>query len=426
MPKVSAAKTSFVNPANLSFTSTSEMSSPEPESQPGPSRKRPRTEQSSEERKEARAHRNRIAAQNSRDRRKAQFTYLEQRVAELEEENRQLRAGMGIPPAAPAPAPVFASPPAKSSSDEARERENEELKERIRTLEKGWDAVVKALAAQGLPTGVAPSSHTDSVSSSSPSVSTPSTVTTSSPSPSTTFSSSTSASLPSIVTLSSTQPSESSEANSRHLAAGVPLFDPYRDSIPATSSLEAISGSQDASPVDDATMESLFHEIISESESSPAPQAHSELASSLTKGHSNPGLSQSKDPLSKTVAAHTATAIKEEMTSEALEGDRRMSVSGMSLGRSSGSSAVGVSETGSMETDELSLSLSYDHLENDMMDLGNYIGESVSSSETSVAWSDIGTALEAFLDTLPGTQDLTDSNLPSGLWETLEGRVGLV
>jgi X box-binding protein 1 len=38
--------------------------------------------------------------------------------------------------------------------DKARERENEELRERIKTLEKGWDAVVKALAAQGLPTGI--------------------------------------------------------------------------------------------------------------------------------------------------------------------------------------------------------------------------------------------------------------------------------
>ncbi|KAF7321719.1 BZIP domain-containing protein [Mycena kentingensis (nom. inval.)] len=113
------------------------MSSPADSSEPGPSRKRQRTAASSEERKEARAHRNRIAAQNSRDRRKAQFSHLERRVAELEEENRQLRAGLVAPPPAP-------------QSD--RDRENEELRERIRTLEKGWDAVMKALAAQGLPT----------------------------------------------------------------------------------------------------------------------------------------------------------------------------------------------------------------------------------------------------------------------------------
>ncbi|KIK69070.1 hypothetical protein GYMLUDRAFT_67772 [Collybiopsis luxurians FD-317 M1] len=198
--------------------------SPEPESQPGPSRKRPRSEISSEERKEARAHRNRIAAQNSRDRRKAQFTYLERRVAELEEENRQLRAGMGISPLVSSPAPVLSSSlPTKSSSDEARDRENEELKERIRTLEKGWDAVVKALAAQGLPTGITPSSsHTESLPPPSPvSVSTPTSVSiSSSPSSSSTFSAPSSTSIPSNVTLSSPALSESSESSqsTRHLA----------------------------------------------------------------------------------------------------------------------------------------------------------------------------------------------------------------
>ncbi len=123
-----AMSSSFVNPSSISES--------------GPSRKRPRSDVSSEERKEARAHRNRIAAQNSRDRRKAQFCQLERRVQELEEENRQLRAGFGL-----AQAPT----PSKSPEEAARDRENEELKERIKTLEKGWDAVVKALAAQGLP-----------------------------------------------------------------------------------------------------------------------------------------------------------------------------------------------------------------------------------------------------------------------------------
>ncbi|KAK0462645.1 uncharacterized protein EV420DRAFT_1201138 [Desarmillaria tabescens] len=127
-----------VNPSALSS-----QSSPAPEA--GPSRKRPRSEISSEERKEARAHRNRIAAQNSRDRRKAQFSYLERRVAELEEENRQLRVGM---------APGHSLADEQRAADKARERENEELRERIKTLEKGWDAVVKALAANGVPTGL--------------------------------------------------------------------------------------------------------------------------------------------------------------------------------------------------------------------------------------------------------------------------------
>ena len=116
---------SFIDPNTLSIPGSPE---------PGPSRKRPRSEMSAEERKEASAHRNRIAAQHSRDRRKAQFSYLERRVAELEEENRQLKAGLGL----------------------NKDRENEELRERIKTLEQGWDAVVKALAAQGLSTGVLP------------------------------------------------------------------------------------------------------------------------------------------------------------------------------------------------------------------------------------------------------------------------------
>ncbi|KIM45492.1 hypothetical protein M413DRAFT_341828 [Hebeloma cylindrosporum] len=160
-----------------------------------PSRKRARTSSSSndtpstaesattkptslsEQRKEARAHRNRIAAQNSRDRRKAQFTYLERRVAELEEENRILRAAAHLAssaaavPGGPAhvvPAPLIPSSAvfhaaataattstheeqARAERERERERENEALKERIRTLEEGWGAVVKALAAQGVP-----------------------------------------------------------------------------------------------------------------------------------------------------------------------------------------------------------------------------------------------------------------------------------
>lgn len=142
-----------VNPTLLSSSSfpspsSSCASSPAPSIE-GPPRKRPRSDLSSEERKEARAHRNRIAAQNSRDRRKAHYSHLEQRIAELEEENRRLRAGQGEPPA-----PARRSADEERERDRARERENEELRERIKTLEKGWNAVVKALAAQGLPTGI--------------------------------------------------------------------------------------------------------------------------------------------------------------------------------------------------------------------------------------------------------------------------------
>ncbi|KAH6906385.1 hypothetical protein BKA70DRAFT_1287394 [Coprinopsis sp. MPI-PUGE-AT-0042] len=165
----------------MSFT-TAHSPSPSCES-PSPS------EMSSEERKEARAHRNRIAAQNSRDRRKAQFGWLERRVAELEEENRRLRAGLPTAPPPPsyvpapglhipllshvAPAmvpspqviPVLSAEDAQRAvQDRERERENEELKERIRTLERGWDAVVKALQQQA-PSPVQPSPSSPSTSS---------------------------------------------------------------------------------------------------------------------------------------------------------------------------------------------------------------------------------------------------------------------
>lgn len=153
-----------INPANLSAPSpTSTHEDIDPSHEAGPARKRLRTQGiTTEERRDARAHRNRVAAQNSRDRRKAQFVYLERRVAELEEENRLLRAGAGIPPAAPAALPPLLANRSKLEEEERlrdkrareRERENEELKERVQTLEGGWDAVIKALGAQGLLTGI--------------------------------------------------------------------------------------------------------------------------------------------------------------------------------------------------------------------------------------------------------------------------------
>ncbi|KAI0058731.1 hypothetical protein BV25DRAFT_1192854 [Artomyces pyxidatus] len=111
-----------------------------------PPRKRSRTELTPEERKEARAHRNRIAAQNSRDKRKAQFATLEARISELTAENRALREGMGL-------AALRESAEQKAAED-ARERENRELRERVKTLESGWDAIVKALQTHGLPSGI--------------------------------------------------------------------------------------------------------------------------------------------------------------------------------------------------------------------------------------------------------------------------------
>ncbi|KAG2366318.1 hypothetical protein BDR07DRAFT_1396719 [Suillus spraguei] len=159
----------FVNPSSLSLPSSSSLKHPASPSSSradspdasiqGPPRKRPRSAITPEERKEARAHRNRIAAQNSRDRRKAQYSFLERRVAELEEENRRLRAGV--------PITIPASPSVSSTSEpevvtieqeqerkrkraeEQRERENLELRERIRTLEMGYEAVLRTLTTQG-------------------------------------------------------------------------------------------------------------------------------------------------------------------------------------------------------------------------------------------------------------------------------------
>lgn len=160
----------FVDPSSLSLPSSSLKRPPSPASSADhssprtteePPRKRPRSAVTPEERKEARAHRNRIAAQNSRDRRKAQYAYLEHRVAELEEENRRLRAGIHVSPS-PSISVVSESDIAtniereqeqlRKREEEQRERENQELRERIRTLEKGYEAVVRALAAQGNPT----------------------------------------------------------------------------------------------------------------------------------------------------------------------------------------------------------------------------------------------------------------------------------
>ncbi|KZT40796.1 hypothetical protein SISSUDRAFT_1118073 [Sistotremastrum suecicum HHB10207 ss-3] len=133
-----------VDPSTLSLPSPSpDPLSPKPatSSSSGPSRKRPRTDASPEEKKEARAHRNRIAAQNSRDKRKAQFSQLEAKVQELEKENRQLRLALSSNPGS--------SSVAVSAREQEWIRENQQLKDRIRTLETGWADVLKALSAAG-------------------------------------------------------------------------------------------------------------------------------------------------------------------------------------------------------------------------------------------------------------------------------------
>ena len=114
-----------------------------------PPRKRARSDLTPDQRRDARAHRNRIAAQNSRDKRKAQFAYMEQRVAELEEENQLLRAGMGLSQFTPAD-----NKSVSIERESVQARENRELRERIKSLESGWTAVIQALQASGLPLNI--------------------------------------------------------------------------------------------------------------------------------------------------------------------------------------------------------------------------------------------------------------------------------
>jgi len=130
---------STISPTSLSMPSTSTPSTA-PAHNP---RKRPRSDMSPEEKREARAHRNRIAAQNSRDKRKVQFHLLEERVAELEAENMHLRSTLS----SAQPGVVLA--PSLSQRERERDQENQELRERIKVLEQGWASVVQALTAAG-------------------------------------------------------------------------------------------------------------------------------------------------------------------------------------------------------------------------------------------------------------------------------------
>ncbi|KAK2461084.1 hypothetical protein APHAL10511_006931 [Amanita phalloides] len=255
-----------VDPSALAFPSSAQ------DLEPGPSRKRARTDLSTEERKEARAHRNRIAAQNSRDRRKAQFTYLEHRVAELEEENRQLRAGMGLSSNLPVSTPSRLAEEEKDRQRQrAQERENHDLKERIRTLEKGWDAVMKALAAQGFNPAVAqpplqpsPTSPTpeSSTRSSSPVESVSSVE--SPPAPASVKTEQ--ASLPSTSFPLSPAPSHSSLDFD---SSPSPLFS--GPSSPSLPSIKPHPPDEPPSAVDEAAMEVLLREILA---TSPSIESH--------------------------------------------------------------------------------------------------------------------------------------------------------
>ncbi|KAG8910202.1 hypothetical protein FRC00_008659 [Tulasnella sp. 408] len=158
-----------VNPSHLYFAAAaapSPVSAPSPASSKGsataqPSRKRPRTDfQTSEERKEARAERNRIAAQVSRDRRKAEFSDLRDRVSFLERENAALRQQAATSTSLTTPATSslgLAQVPAIGTTSHTVEieRENRELKERVRVLENALSTLSQnvANALKGVGTG---------------------------------------------------------------------------------------------------------------------------------------------------------------------------------------------------------------------------------------------------------------------------------
>ncbi|KAI0633230.1 hypothetical protein C8Q77DRAFT_1031722, partial [Trametes polyzona] len=305
-------------PADMDHAASPAADSPSPSSHTselsGPPRKRARSEVTPEERREARAHRNRIAAQNSRDRRKAQFAYLERRVAELEEENRQLRAGMGLT----APHHSHEQKDEEREKDRARERENEELRQRVKTLEAGWEAVMKALAASGLPLNV-------------PSVSPPpSSVPSSTPSAPATSGQPSTTTFPVFVPPSpafpiSPSPSHSSSSSTlfdsddfeptRHLArvatTDAPPGGPECSSnrlqlelnIPPLPSYPPVINIGEAAPsaADEVAMDDLFREILAPSPVSP--QAPLPVVSATPAA---PSPSQSEIKLSPAPSAPTA------------------------------------------------------------------------------------------------------------------------
>lgn len=120
------------SPTNSSIDSLSDY---EPIVAPSTSR-RGRSALTMEERRQARAHRNRLAAQLSRNRRKAQFRELESRLSALEEENLRLLLGVSSP---------------STQVDRSLVEENTELHARVRHLEQAWGNLARLLEAANLP-----------------------------------------------------------------------------------------------------------------------------------------------------------------------------------------------------------------------------------------------------------------------------------
>ncbi|KAG8863534.1 hypothetical protein FRB96_008274 [Tulasnella sp. 330] len=151
-----------IDPASLFYATTAQAPSPAGSSSSpssNNSRKRPRTDYAtSEERKEARAERNRVAAQVSRDRRKAEFGELRDRVNALERENAALRAASssGAVSALFTTTSPIGTQPTISHLETEREKENRELKERVRVLENALSTLSQNVvnALQGVSGGM--------------------------------------------------------------------------------------------------------------------------------------------------------------------------------------------------------------------------------------------------------------------------------
>ncbi|EJU06342.1 hypothetical protein DACRYDRAFT_19535 [Dacryopinax primogenitus] len=112
----------------------------------------PGPDASPEERRAARAQRNRIAAQSSRDRRKQEYSYLRDRISELEQENQLLRAGHFLPQALTSPAlssTSLESTPASTSTSADQwkrdiESENRDLRNKVANLERMFALIAPA------------------------------------------------------------------------------------------------------------------------------------------------------------------------------------------------------------------------------------------------------------------------------------------
>ncbi|KAF9264178.1 hypothetical protein L218DRAFT_943990 [Marasmius fiardii PR-910] len=412
----------------------------------GPSRKRPRSEVSSEERKEARAHRNRIAAQNSRDRRKAQFAYLERRVAELEDENKRLRAG--LPPADP--------------QQDAKDRENQELRARIATLERGLEAVVKAFAVQGLPSSVPPTDVSPAVKSSetppSYSAETPTPVLTPSSSTSISPPSSTGSPAPESLPISpapshasldfsftssvsvgarvhsppSTGGDHAGNSPSRVPAAGeLKLYSPYIHDTEVDDTVSDLP-MPPMDTVDDAAMETLFHEILYSHSRSPSPEP-SDSGAGPIKTESI----QAVDLLQTT----GQTQGSQETQTSAGNSAAQVSVSSIEGVKSEGSSEEGA------ETKLSSLGMDLDHLsmmngsgfgfglDMDMLNESGLLEENAtiesSSGGFTATWLDDYTSslLESFVPptqtTLESDSSATSPDVTASSWESLEASLSV-